>query len=122
MSKSSTWTLGNEETGTAVGKNTGGKFKVHVAKLMPLIPFDKPSNNTVSLNGGCYINSGDCKVAPAGTVGSVNYIEAGVNSNSTMHLAKSGPSAKHGTKLQVAFKNANPDTLTIINIQDAKIN
>lgn len=120
MSKTSSWTLGNEETGTAVGQNSGGNFKVHVAKLMPLIPFAKPVTKTLGLNGGCYVNSGECGVNPEKTVKSINYIEADVSSNSTMRL--SNLFANHGTKLQVSFKNSNPDTLTILNIQDSKIN
>ena len=110
MSNLSSWKLGTSETGKSCGynKKSRGKFRVYIAKIMPLIGFGSPSSKSISLNKSCFCNASACKPTVSSNVKSQNYIDVPLAGNANISSVSSG------TTLKVEILSGNVDRMYVI--------
>lgn len=115
------WSLNNIETGKSCGSNSRQVFNVYVPKVLPLVSFEKPKQETVALNKSCFINDETCKPSVSSTVTIRNYIEMYLSSNSKISTKSLADlPVKHGTELKIEIQNKNVDKMFVISTADKK--
>ena len=108
MSNLTSWKLGTTEIGKSCGSNSGSKFRVYIAKILPLISFGSPSAKSVTLNKGCFCNANACKPSISSNVSTRNYIEIPLADNTHIH------SATNGKLLKIEVLSGNIDKMYIV--------
>jgi hypothetical protein len=109
MANAQSWSLGTVEVGTSLGSGTGTNMKVHIGKILPLIPLAKPKSKQVALSNSCFVNDSECKPQCASQVKTVNYIT--VPTNGRIDASK----VTYGTELRIEVRNNSVDQLTVTN-------
>ena len=119
MGNTKKWELSTSEVGKAVGTYAHNSkiFKVHVAKILPLVSFGKAKVKNVPLNKNCFLNAKKCKLSLAAQIKSVNYILI-----NAAPLSKFPGKIPHGTKLKINVSNHNIDRLNVVSVADKMVN
>lgn len=119
MENTKKWELSTSEVGKAVGTYTDESkvFKVHIAKILPLVKFGEAKVKNVPLNKNCFLNTNKCKLSLASQVKSVNYILV-----NAAPLSKLPGKIPHGTKLKINVSNHNIDRLNVVSVADKMVN
>lgn len=107
------WKVDNTEIGFYIippwGSSSANPLKLHIPKIMPLIPRGKPKVTVSSLNKSCYLNEKSCAPSVPTTVRTQNYIS--VKQRDNRHFIK--PLLRSGSKVYVDIENGNIDTMYI---------
>lgn len=130
MGNLTNWVLGTTERGQSCGANStksSRMFRVHVPKILPLVPFGSPSLTAVALNRNCFCNAANCKPSISTSVTTANFIEIPISGyNEVIDVyhkhddyenvlsARSHLVLGHGQAIKVEALNGNVDNLQVI--------
>lgn len=103
-----------EKDAKTTSSTEAAEWKLHVPKIMPLIPRDFPKEKTVGLSSSMFVNEKSCKPVIQSSIKERNYLKATRPANCSFRYARK----KHNIQLEVEVLHVNLDNLRITNTID----
>lgn len=114
-----TWKVKSQELAktTPSSCSTSSPLRLHIPKLMPMIPFGTPKVTNASVSDGCFCNDKACKPSISKSIGTQNYVTVPIYDNNDFICSI----FYQGARIKVDFFNGSVDEIYATNRIDESV-